>query len=132
MPIAYDPSATTEYVLACDRDTPKPTRFKLSHLTARQLAAIQDSARVVAPGPDGVVALRSLNIEGMYADACEAALVGWTDFYDATGSPVAFKRGPAAIARLMPAWVAEIGKEVLRLNVLTEDEEKNSSSAPGS
>lgn len=128
MPKAIDPGQEYEYILSRERSEPKPTRFRFRWLTVRERMAIKDRARVTGVDAAGNVACVSVNIESMLYDYASTALNGWFDFYDGAEKPVRFTRGN--LERLSQADIKELGKHVMETNELTEDEEKNSSSAP--
>lgn len=124
MPVAVDPKAQTTFVLAAERGSLKPTKFFLRPLTMRQLARVKDAGTDLSE--DG--ARVKVNLASLALEAATQGLVGWEDFHDAAGAAVPFTA--RNLERLGLDVLTEIGHEVLRLNRLGGDDEKNSVSAP--
>lgn len=112
MPIAIDPKATVDYILESDRACDHPTIFKLKPLTGSEwLRLLARHSKGAEVAPDFVVSL------------AEACVVGWSDFLDARGKPVPFKRGD--LSALSPAHIGELGAECMKMHRVTEADEKN-------
>lgn len=115
MPVAINPKAETSYVLAAEREQPKPTRFKLRPLTSAQKLKLMGRHADPRTGETNGITLT--------IGCAEEGLVGWSDFPDRDGKPTRFR--PGDLSALCEADIIEIGGEVWRLSNLTESDEKN-------
>jgi hypothetical protein len=126
MPIAVDPARTYRYVLACERALPveQQTVFLLKALTAREHAQIRDGLSVV--DPQGNLLVRQGSGEILILTL---GVLGWENFKDAQGAPVAFLADPmqkdANWDRLAPHHRKELADAVTEMTFLSEAERKN-------
>lgn len=140
MPIAIDPAKTWEYVLKSERDAADPTRFILATLTVAEEANLQD--RLVAV--DGTTKLTTVASGTHTLEVLRLGLRGWSGFRFADGREVPFEtnaglkfRGIAppsdkTLGYLSPADRKELAEAIVERNTATDDERKNSVSAPAS
>jgi hypothetical protein len=123
-PLALDPDARFEIVLATDSGKPDPPTFVFRYLADRDWRAV---ARVY----DGVAGLAKQGLEAMLTaleDAARTPLVGWRGMADPqTGECIAYD--PAELDRLLtPSEVLELLGQFIRRSQLGPDEKKGSGS----
>lgn len=146
-----------EYILAEDRASEVPTVFELRRLTgaeqtrvaaltpvnaraaievqAIQAAAAEEERPLTQEEQDRIEQLIPVDtafLEGRMRQlrlAASLGIVGVRNLLDAHGQPSSMKVGDFA-EKGPPAWVAEIGEEVMRISQLTESTRKNSSAPP--
>lgn len=124
MAIAIDPTKPFKYVLPRERGKPGATTWLLRCLTAGEDAAIQDE--MIDP-ETGKIRIRpgtgALNV-------LRVGLVGAEDLVDDAGNAVAFRAGDVFIDRIAPEDRRTLANAITDRSRLTEDDRKNSSSAP--
>lgn len=139
MPVAMSPDHEWEYILKEERGDASPTVFVLGVLSASAEATIEDA--LVKVGPDKSMSAAT----GSHIVAVlRAGLRGWRNFRDATGAEVQFPTSKAnmrggrptitddGLTMLAPRHRKELAEAIVERNTITEEEEKNSSSAPAS
>lgn len=139
MPVAVSPEYEWEYVLREERAHASPTVFILGVLSASAEAAIEDALVKVSPDRSMTAATGSHVMAVL-----RSGLRGWRNFRDATGSEVPFPTSKATmrngrptitddgLTMLSPRHRKELADAIIERNTITEDEEKNSESAPQS
>lgn len=139
MPVATSPDHEWEYVLREERGTDSPTVFILGVLSATAEAAIEDALVQVH-------ADRSMSAQTgtQTANILRAGLRGWRNFRDARGTDVPFPTSKGrmlggratvtdeGLTMLAPKHRKELAEAITERNELTDDDRKNSSSAPAS
>lgn len=145
------------YVLKADRKKPveEQTTFFLKVLLASHTATIEDSIRFAhrfkKPKPGQKNEKKKPEDEEEEVELIEATkkgtavistlkrgLMGWDNFPDPKGEQVAFKNSDASkchdsnINRIPSNDRHELAEAIEKGNAITEDEEKNSESVPGS
>ena len=123
-PLALDPEARFEIVLATDQDKPDPPAFVFRYLADRDWRAV---ARVY----DHVAELAKDGLDAMLGgleDAVRIPLVGWRGMTDpATGKPIPYD--PRELDRVLaPNEVNELLRQFIRQSQLGPDEKKGSGS----
>jgi hypothetical protein len=139
MPIAVNPNKEWSYILECDRQSERPTVFKLRALKVRDgvklnniLAEcvdlgkitgkeLSESEMVSALKPGAITAMQNANIERV-----RLGVVGWEDFLDESGAPVPFKRdADGRLSEESLEWlssigaIAELAQAIVNRNVVT-------------
>lgn len=144
MPIAITPNQTWKYICAADRNLPadQQTVFSLRALSKDERHALLNMLTSRELTKDETVLRRGL--EGTTrSQVVRAGLIGWTNFLDASGKPVAFTftTEPQTVlgqARVVPttaclevltdALELELYDELVKGSNLNHDDRKNSPS----
>lgn len=131
MVIAIDPTATEEIVLSADKDSDRPTKFRIGLFDQNLRAYILDQGRPDRAGESG-------NMLAVLTLAVKFGLRGWENFLDKHGAEVPFSTVSVPVPGvgnreglsdrtldLLGPYVFEIGAKIVNLNVVNPADSKN-------
>ena len=126
MLVVTDINKTFEYTLKREKEDPNPTVFILGVLSASERAQIKDSATTYKRSSDDPNEETKLNFNLNLArvNRVKTSLKGIrTPIMDIRGKEVAFSK--ALVDQLSDEDIYELSAEVIRINNLSGEEEKN-------
>ncbi len=140
MVIAFDSSEVRDYSLKEDKGEQK-TIFKIGTLDTPLRLYLNDKLAKyrVSDGGSNEQTEVDINVNAMQLEAVRFGLRGWENFKDKAGQDVIFSTVSVAVPKignrdgvtdfllkkLHPDWIAELGREILRQNEISEEVKKN-------
>jgi hypothetical protein len=137
--IAFDITATREYVLQEDTHEPHTT-FLIGHLDTALRNHLEDKTTSFGVNKDGAdsPATVQLDLSRRNCEIVRFGVKGWQHFVDKDGRDIDFAQVSVAVPGVgnrkglsdrlldfLQPYIAELAGEVMKANTLTEEEEKN-------
>lgn len=139
MSVCWDPSRVEEYVPEADRDKP-PTEqrvFLLGYLKAKHLAEVQDLVASITMSADGETQTQFRATSSFQYEMLVRSLKGWRNVPGPNGTQLVFKEdGKGYVNGDLVDWIPpsvrlELSVKATEMNMLGEEDRKNSGSRPG-
>ena len=140
MPVAFDETEVRDYSFPWDTDENK-TVWKIGVLDTPLRAYLTDRLTDFSYGKGDMSAPADITLHQniMYLEAIRYGIKGWENFKDKSGNDIPYLTEMISISKLgnrlgikdfslrkiRYEWIEDLGKEVMRLNKLDKEEEKN-------
>lgn len=123
-----------------NKGTEEATTFKLATLDSRIMGKLRDDATTFSVNPTAPEDEVDVSVgqNELYFLACQFGIKGWTNLKDEEGNDIRFKTrkrnvggrsyevvDELVLGRIPQIVLQEIGREIIGLNDVDEDEEKN-------